>query len=162
MGFIDSYKNLEKLCSEMLNDNRGVSAYIDEMANITQGYYVKTWNEDLKKLKHYRWVRNKISHEPGCTEQNMCKFEDKLWLDEFYSRIINRTDPLSLYHKILHQSSTKSIAKHTQSVPTYTPSYTKSNNYIESDNSGCSTVFVISLFAIVGLLIFILFFQIIK
>ena len=33
MGFIDSYKHLEKLCGEILNDERKVSAYIDEMIN---------------------------------------------------------------------------------------------------------------------------------
>ena len=31
MSFIDSYKRLEKLCSEIYNDNHGVSSYIDEM-----------------------------------------------------------------------------------------------------------------------------------
>ena len=85
MGFIDSYKHLEKLCGEVLNDDRRVSAYIDEMLRTPRGsYYVRTWDEDLKNLKHYRWVRNQISHEPGCTEQNvralrkiLCKKESK-------------------------------------------------------------------------------------
>ena len=31
MKFIDSYKRLEKLCSEVYGDNHGVSAYIEEM-----------------------------------------------------------------------------------------------------------------------------------
>lgn len=31
MGFIESYKHLEKLCGEVLNDDRRISAYIDEM-----------------------------------------------------------------------------------------------------------------------------------
>ena len=31
MGFIDSYKHLGKMCGEVLNDDRRVSAYIDEM-----------------------------------------------------------------------------------------------------------------------------------
>ena len=65
MGFIDSYKHLEKLCGEILNDERKVSAYIDEMINTPRGVcLVRGWNEDLKKLKHYRWVRNQIVHEP--------------------------------------------------------------------------------------------------
>ena len=33
MGFIESYKHLEKLCGEVLNDDRRISAYIDEMIN---------------------------------------------------------------------------------------------------------------------------------
>ena len=51
MGFIDSYKHLEKLCGEVLNDDRRISAYIDEMVRTPRGYYyVRTWNEDLKNL----------------------------------------------------------------------------------------------------------------
>ena len=106
MGFIDSYKHLEKLCGEVMNDDRRISAYIDEMLSIPRGpYYVKTWNEDLKKLKHYRWIRNQISHEPDCTEENMCEPEDELWLDEFYYRImhqkINKSYPILMYGRKL-------------------------------------------------------------
>lgn len=100
MGFIDSYKHLEKLCGEILDDDKKLSAYIDEMLNIPQGaYYVDGWDNDLKQLKRYRWIRNKIVHEPGYTEENMCEYGDALWLENFYSRIMNATDPLSLYHK---------------------------------------------------------------
>ena len=100
MGFIDSYKHLEKLCGEIFDDERRISAYIDEMLQITNGsYYVKSWDDDLRNLKHYRWIRNKIAHEPDCTEQNMCQPKDELWIKEFYSRIMNQTDPLSQYRK---------------------------------------------------------------
>ena len=65
MGFIESYKHLEKLCGEVLNDDRRISAYIDEMINTPRGsYLVRGWDDDLKQLKHYRWVRNQIAHEP--------------------------------------------------------------------------------------------------
>ena len=93
MGFIESYKHLEKLCGEVLNDDRRISAYIDEMINTPRGsYLVRGWDDDLKQLKHYRWVRNQIAHEPDCTEQNMCEPSDTVWLDDFYSRIMNQTD----------------------------------------------------------------------
>lgn len=99
MSFINSYKQLEKLCSEIYDDNHGVTAYIDEMINNPIGScYVCNWKEDLKQLKHYRWVRNQIVHEPGCTEENMCKSGDVEWLDDFHSRIIYGNDPLSLYY----------------------------------------------------------------
>ncbi len=100
MGFIASYKVLEKLCGEALDDERRLSAYIDIMTGISDGsHYVRGWDDDLKQLKRYRWIRNKIVHEPDCTEENMCKPGDALWLDNFYSRIMNRTDPLALYAK---------------------------------------------------------------
>lgn len=100
MSFIDSYKRLEKLCSEIYSDNHGLSTYIDEMLDTPDGsYYVSGWNEDLKQLKHYRWVRNQIVHEPNCTEENMCEPGDMQWIDNFYSRIMSITDPLALYGK---------------------------------------------------------------
>lgn len=105
MGFLDSYKSLEKLCSEIYRNNHGISSYIDEMINTPVGInYVKGWNDDLRLLKHYRWVRNKIVHEPDCNEENMCESDDAIWLDNFYSRIISTDDPLALYRKIKNQS----------------------------------------------------------
>lgn len=54
MGFIDSYKHLEKLCGEVMNDDRKVTAYIEEMQKTPSGsYYVRSWDDDLKNLKHY-------------------------------------------------------------------------------------------------------------
>ncbi len=62
-------------------------------------YIVEDWDDDLRKLKHYRWIRNKIVHDFNCSEQNMCESGDDIWIDNFYLRIINQTDPLSLYRK---------------------------------------------------------------
>lgn len=87
MSFIASYKHLEKLCGDMLNDRHGVSAYIDEMLNKPRGtYHVGGWDNDLKQLKHYRWVRNQIVHEPSCTEDNMCHPKDVDWLNDLLDR----------------------------------------------------------------------------
>lgn len=100
MGFVESYKHLEKLCGDLLNDDRRVSAYIDEMIRTQSGArYVRGWDSDLKRLKHLRWVRNRIVHDLGCTEENMCEPGDTQWLDDFYDRIMNQTDPLALYYK---------------------------------------------------------------
>lgn len=99
MDFINSYKMLEKLCGEIYGCNHGISSYIDEMMSTpSASRYIRGWNEDLKKLKHYRWVRNKIVHDPDCNEDNMCEENDAEWLDNFYSRIMRQTDPLALYH----------------------------------------------------------------
>ena len=106
MGFMSSYKHLEKLCGEVMNDERKVSAYIDEMVQTPQGAgRVAGWNEDLKRLKHYRWVRNQIVHEPDCTEENMCDPEDARWLEDFYDRIMDREDPLTLYRKATQRTA---------------------------------------------------------
>lgn len=122
MGFIESYKHLEKLCGEVLNDDRRISAYIDEMINTPRGsYLVRGWDDDLKQLKHYRWVRNQIAHEPDCTEQNMCEPCDTVWLDDFYSRIMNQTDPLALYSKAAKpRQAQKPVQAHKPESHTYT------------------------------------------
>jgi len=103
MSFMNTYKRLDKLCRDLLNDERGLSAYIDIIHNYTDGaYYVDGWIEDLKALKHYRWVRNKIAHEPEVTENDLCDADDEEWLLDFYHRILQQTDPLALYHQAKH------------------------------------------------------------
>lgn len=100
MGFLDSYKRLEKLCREVMGEERAISAYIDAMQNLPNGaFYVSGWNADLKTLKHYRWIRNRIVHDPNCTEQNLCQPCDGQWLEQFHARILRQTDPLALYRK---------------------------------------------------------------
>ena len=100
MEFIETYKHLEKLCGEVLGNDRRLSAYIEEMEYTPRGaFYVSGWESDYKNLKHYRWVRNQIAHVPGCTESNMCQPEDIIWLQDFYDRIMEQSDPLSLYYK---------------------------------------------------------------
>lgn len=122
MGFIDSYKHLEKLCGEVLNDERKLSAYIDEMISKPRGsYLVRGWDDDLKQLKHYRWIRNQIAHEPGCSEDNMCNLEDANWLDNFYGRIMNQTDPLTLYDKA---TKPQPVVKKPQVYKPVQPNYT--------------------------------------
>lgn len=153
MGFIDSYKHLEKLCGEVLSDDRRVSAYIDEMLKTPRGSRLVTgWDEDLRKLKHYRWVRNQIAHEPGCSEENMCEPGDVLWLDNFYSRIMNQTDPLALY---LRATKPRPVQKPRQTYAPQPPRYTYSQQTLNSTKSaykpaGCMTFLIgILLFAAV-------------
>lgn len=99
--FMSSYKHLEKLCGDILQDDRRISAYIDEMTKIASGSSaVHGWNEDLKKLKHYRWVRNQIVHDPDYEEEDLCGPNDVLWLENFYSRIRNPDRPLALYYHL--------------------------------------------------------------
>ena len=153
MSFIDSYKRLEKLCSEIYNDNHGVSSYIDEMINTPIGTrYVPGWDEDLKQLKHYRWVRNQIVHDPGCTEENMCEYGDAQWLDNFRSRIMSANDPLALYHKARNPQPTQRPRQ------TYTPE-PKTYTYQQCTNTpqrsaGCLT-YIIGVLLVVATVVWI-------
>ena len=145
MSFIDSYKRLEKLCSEIYDDNHGVSSYIDEMINTPIGSrYVLGWEEDLKQLKHYRWVRNQIVHEPDCSEENMCECGDAEWLDNFHSRIMSGNDPLALYCKTRNPHVAQK-SKQTQSTG-YT--YPKFNQHPAPKTSGCLTYLIGVIFVV--------------
>ncbi len=142
MGFIHSYKRLEKLCNEIYGNNRGVSAYIDEMVRLTSASrYIFSWDSDLKQLKHYRWIRNQIAHEPNCTEENMCKYGDAEWLDGFHLRIMSGNDPLTLYRK----------AQNTQTVQR--PKQPKPSEYIPPKQECSSSKPVGCLIGLVGILL---------
>lgn len=112
MGFIDSYKRLEKLLNEIYGDNHGISTYIDEMVICDGSYCVSDWKKDLKQLKHYRWVRNQIVHEPNCTEENMCTYEDIQWINNFYLRVMDANDPIAKYRRL--KNKTKLYDKKTE------------------------------------------------
>lgn len=151
MGFIDSYKHLEKLCGEILNDDRRISAYIDEMLNKSRGsYLIRGWDNDLKQLKHYRWIRNQIAHEPGCSEDKMCDSGDSLWLDNFYSRIMNQNDPLALYYQV---TKPHKVPKPSQTYKTESKDYTYPRQTVSPDKTSHKPVGFIILLVCVFIII---------
>ena len=78
----------------------GVTAYIEQMEATPAGEYSAAgWKEDYKKLKHCRWARNRIVHEPGCTQENTCDPGDLEWLTEFGRRLMGQDDPLARFRK---------------------------------------------------------------
>ena len=99
LEFLEIYKNLDELCKQVLSSDRGVSEYIDEMSNESQGYRVASWERDYKILKKMRWIRNRLVHETDSFEDNLVNVEDIEWLHTFYHRIMECTDPFSLLHQ---------------------------------------------------------------
>lgn len=64
--FMESYKQLDKICREMFNNEKGVTTYIDEMEKQQNvAFNMNTWNTTLHKLKKYRHIRNAYVHEVG-------------------------------------------------------------------------------------------------
>ncbi len=107
--FINSYKHLDQLCRDIFgirdNSSSGISEYIEEMEK-SFGSDIAGWNSDLQKLKNARRIRNKLVHETNITIDDFPEIEDILFfLTEFYDRIINGSDPLTLQRK-----------KHTQKI----------------------------------------------
>ena len=110
---MNSYKHLEKLCGEIMRDEQRLSAYIDEMTCTPfSPALVAGWNADLKKLKHYRHIRNLIVHEPDCSEESLCVPSDSVWIENFCIRIFNSGDLLSLYRHALTEQSKAQAKKH--------------------------------------------------
>lgn len=103
--FLKIYKNLDELCRQILSSDRGVSEYIDEMSNESQGYRIDGWERDYKKLKKMRWIRNRLVHETDSFEDNLVNIEDIEWLHTFYRRILECTDPFSLLHQFKNINS---------------------------------------------------------
>ena len=151
MSFIDSYKRLEKLCSEIYNDNHGISSYIDEMISTPIGArYVPGWDDDLKQLKHYRWVRNQIVHEPGCTEADMCEPDDAEWINNFHSRIMTASDPLAQYRKA---RTPKPTQRTQQTYSSELRNYTYSQWSSAPQNSAGCLTFIVGILLVVAAVI---------
>ena len=54
---------------------------------------VPSWESDLRMLKRLRFVRNKIAHETGVSD---CSERDLRNVKDFFARLVNREDPISL------------------------------------------------------------------
>ncbi len=158
MSFLSSYKNLEKLCGELMNDDRRISAYIEEMQNTpSAASFIPCWNDDLKQLKHYRWIRNKIVHEPDCTEENMTTPQDAIWLDNFYNRILKQTDPLALYTKTVQSYQKQPVVTQTHTY-TASPSRTHYQQPYHRQRRNPFIVFYYLFLIIIVLILLLLFF----
>ena len=127
--FQEIYKSIDQICKDMLKSNEGISEYIRQMEAVSYREYraVNTWEHDYKQLKHMRWLRNKLAHEVGTLNSDLCTHEDVDWLNSFRKRILTQTDPLA----ILYQS-TKSQQNHTENRTT--SSYTQNE---QTKKSGC-------------------------
>lgn len=111
--FLDEYKRLEKLCSELYNQQHGVSLYIADMeatpANLS--IMVPSWHVDLKTLKHLRHIRNAMVHD--LTDQNVSYTQEDIRnIKEFYQRIMNQQDPLALLRHGLNSHEPPRILRH--------------------------------------------------
>ena len=153
MNFMSSYKHLDHLCQGMYPDARnGISGYIEDMESHPRGaYQVSGWDKDYKALKHYRWVRNQIAHEVYANEENMCEPDDIDWLENFYQRIMNQTDPLALAYQASKPRVQKADAQRTYSDISQ---YTDPAPYQKSKRIGCATLVIGAVMVLVLIAIF--------
>lgn len=100
--FLEEYKKLDSLIKYGFNSEEGVSEYLRAMDLVpySDRRLSNTWNKDTKKLKHLRWVRNKLTHEADTMYTDFCTEEDVNDVITFYNRIVENTDPLHLSERI--------------------------------------------------------------
>jgi hypothetical protein len=99
--FLEEYKQLDKLCSELYDGQPGVTSYINEMKNVNwnDARDIPNWKSDLNELKRLRHTRNHLAHTEGAFDENLCTNEDVNWVKNFRNRILKQTDPLAMLRK---------------------------------------------------------------
>ncbi len=142
MQFLDIYKKLDNLCKDILRTEKGVSEYLEVMRGMNEGsLYVDGWSKDYSTLRNYRHMRNKIVHDIGTTEENSTREEDALWLENFYSRLLNGTDPISLYKKARKSKKLRKVGKELQR-------YKAGKKYRKEQSIGTFVIIVIAVLAL--------------
>lgn len=159
LNFLEAYKNLDEICKQIFFSDIGISKYIEEMENESQGsFYVSNWENDYKKLKHMRWIRNQLVHDTDSFQQNMVTMDDIDWLKHFRSRIMNCTDPFALLNQSRKQNNkVRKVHKNNKVEKIHRNS---SVVYYDMDNSGENKknssmhLFVVIVFVIILLIAF--------
>ena len=99
--FLEEYKHLDKLCSELYNGQPGVTSYINDMKSVdwNDAREISNWKSDLNNLIHLRHIRNHLAHTEGAFSEKLCTNEDVNWIKDFRNRILKQTDPLAMLRK---------------------------------------------------------------
>lgn len=108
--FYEAYKKSASFCDDLYQKEReknyksGIKYYIEDMEHTPFSVVrmIPNWNSDLKKLKYLLYLRNQLSHEYQyiswfCSATSVIT----LWIQSFYQRLLNQSDPLALKHQLL-------------------------------------------------------------
>lgn len=113
---VEAFGHLEKLCNEIYPDTQdihGVSIYIKDMEDeyFKMSKAVASWDNDYKCLKEARHKRNLLSHGEVSFDTPCATEDDIDFIVDFRNRILNQTDPISLYRRKSKVKITKDPAK---------------------------------------------------
>lgn len=99
--FLEEYKQLDKLCSELYDGQPGVTSYINDMKSLdwNDTRNIPDWKSDLYELKRLRHIRNHLAHTEGAFDEKLCTNDDVNWVKDFRNRILRQTDPLATLRK---------------------------------------------------------------
>ncbi len=101
--YIDEYKRVDKICSDMLGDPCGITAYIELMkkAAISGEDLPGSWSTAIKTLVHLRHIRNSIAHD---TSPVSCTKNDLNSLKAFGRALSEGRDPISCLNSYKKQT----------------------------------------------------------
>lgn len=107
--FLEAYKDADNICKQIYASDKGITNYIDAMQAIPSYESVKIsdWSAVLSRLKNLRHIRNKLSHEVGTLDMEMCTQADINWIRSFKLKIINQDDPLAVLERLNNKTNTK-------------------------------------------------------
>ncbi len=97
VNFLKIYKKLDQLIKDTLQTDEGVTEYINMLAKLSlDGELEQLRRADYRGLKHIRWIRNKLVHEPDTLESGLCTSDDVIYTTDFYNRLMEGKDCLSV------------------------------------------------------------------
>ncbi len=113
---LEEHKYVDSICRDMLNAEKGVTAYIEQMEATPHAirYKIAGWDDDYRKLKHIRWLRNQIAHNTGDVE---CTPSDVAWLKAFHNRLLTQNDPLADAYRIMRETQNRVKVQTAKSTP---------------------------------------------
>ena len=102
--FLEEYKHLDKLCSELYDGQPGITSYINDMKsiNLDNACRVPNWKADLSNLIRLRHIRNHLAHTEGAFNEKLCTNDDVDWVKDFRGRILKQDDPLAMLREHSH------------------------------------------------------------
>ena len=100
ISFLELYKSIDQNIKDAYSSDNGITKYIDLMYENRNAARNNSWNNDLRRLKRVRDIRNQLVHDVAVSYySDICSQEDYEWLEVFYNRLMTANDPLSLERK---------------------------------------------------------------
>ena len=155
---LEEYKCVDSICRDMLSAEKGVTAYIEQMEATPSAirYKIAGWDDDYRKLKHIRWLRNQIAHDTGYVQ---CTPSDVAWLKAFHNRLLTQHDPLADVYRITREKQNCVKAQTAKSTQVMISHEDFSYDYDSSGRSRKALIAILSVAAlalIVGVIIWLL------
>lgn len=118
--FLEEYKRVDNICRDIYNSDAGITNYIDLMrdAKNYRQQDIAEWDEVLKRLMSLRHIRNKLTHDVGTLDMELCTESDVLWLNEFCDTLLEASDPLAKHYRAFNQKKRSSPNKKKTVTPT--------------------------------------------